>query len=84
MKWRSSYLIPESVLPLLLKRDLGLAGGAASSSMVQSADWDIMAAMLASLSRRPLSTEGSMDWVIRSVLPLTRSSPYRVGGSSIL
>ena len=51
--------------------------------MLQSADWDIRARLL-SLSSRPVKTVGSMDWVIRSVLPLTRSSPYRVGGSSIL
>ena len=77
--------MPESVLPLLLNRVLGLTGGAASdvSIMLQSADWDIIA-MLDSLSSRPFKTEGSMDWVIKPVLPFTRSSPYRVGGSSIL
>ena len=41
--------------------------------MLQSADWDIRARLL-SLSSRPVKTVGSMDWVIRSVLPLTRST----------
>ena len=36
---------------------------------------------LSSLAAR---TDGSMDCVMRSVFPFTRSSPYRVGGSSIL
>ena len=36
------------------------------------------------LSSLVVSTLGSMDWVISSVFPFTRSSPYSVGGSSIL
>jgi len=48
-------------------------------------DTDIASSDWPPLSSLVTRTEGSMDCVIKSVLPLTRSSvPYKVGGSSIL
>ena len=59
--------------------------GSTDCDIISTQDTDMQSSVPASpppLSSLVLSTAGSRDWLI--MFPLTRSSPYNVGGSSIL